>query len=99
METFSITTILWLIASGAVIGYIVGIIMRKEGIGVDKNILWGMGSTVGIGGIFLLFELSGVMLYAFIGTLAFLFIVNVFHFHHLQDVLGSETAREPRREL
>ena len=99
METFSITTLIWLTILGTTTGYIVGIIIGHEGTTLISNIIWSIIGAVAVGIISLLFELSGVLIYAFIGTLAVLFIVNIFHLHHIEDIIGDETPEEPKREL
>jgi len=34
-------------------------------------------------------QLTGVLLFAMMGTLATLFIANVFHLHHIEDIEGD----------
>ena len=89
METFSTTTIFWLFVLGATTGWIVSYLMGREGITLIRNLIWGTGGAVLIGLIGLWLELSGVLLFALMGTLATLFLANVFHLHHVEDILGD----------
>lgn len=89
METLSATTIFWLLVLGATTGWIVGYIIGREGITLVSNVIWGtLGALViGLCGLFL--NMSGVLLFAFMGTLATLFLANVFHLHHVEDITGD----------
>ena len=89
METLSATTIFWLIALGSITGWLVGYLMGREGKTKYSNALWGIFGALSIGIVALLVGLSGVLLYAFMGTLATLFIANVFHEHHKEDRSGN----------
>lgn len=89
METLSATTIFWLIVLGATTGWIVGYFIGHEGITLVSNLIWGTAGAVLIGLIGLWLELSGVLLFALMGTLATLFLANVFHLHHVEDILGD----------
>lgn len=89
METLSATTIFWLLILGVTTGWIIGYWVGHEGITLASNIIWGGLGSVLIGIIALLLQLSGVLLFALMGTLAMLFIANVFHLHHIEDVKGD----------
>lgn len=89
METISATTIFWLLVLGATTGWVIGYWVGHEGITLISNIIWGTAGAVLIGIIGLLLGLSGVLLYALMGALATLFIANVFHLHHIEDVEGD----------
>ncbi len=89
METFSATTIFWLIVLGTTTGWIVGYLIGREGTSQMKNLIWGVVGSVLTGLIGLILNLSGVLLFALMGTLAILFLANVFHLHHEEDVYGD----------
>ncbi len=89
METLSATTIFWLLILGITTGWVLGYLVGHEGISLRGNIVWGSVSAVLIGVLGLYLELSGVLLYSFMGTLAMLFLVNVFHLHHVEDIKGD----------
>ncbi|PAU93155.1 hypothetical protein CK503_13430 [Aliifodinibius salipaludis] len=89
METLTATTIFWLLVLGATEGWVIGYIIGDEGITVRSNVVWGLigAPVVGICGLYV--EISGVLLFAFMGTLAILFLANVFHLHHVEDIKGD----------
>jgi len=75
------------ITIGLLVGFIVGSVIKEEGISLYANLFWGSvgGIINGWIGLWLL-EGDGVF-FAFQGTWAFLFIMNVFHQHHVEDIL------------
>jgi len=89
METLSATTIFWLLVLGATTGWIVGYIIGHEGITLISNVIWGtLGAPlVGICGLYV--QISGVLVFSLLGTLAMLFLANVFHLHHVEDITGD----------
>lgn len=89
METLSATTIFWFIVLGATTGWIVGYWVGQEGVTLISNIVWGTAGAVLVGIFGLYLELSGVLLFSFMGTLAMLFLANVFHLHHVEDIKGD----------
>lgn len=89
METFSATTIFWMIVLGATTGWLIGYWVGHEGVTLLSNIIWGTAGAVCIGVLGLYLQLSGVLLYALMGTLATLFLANVFHLHHVEDLEGD----------
>lgn len=95
METITNVMIYWYISIGLLIGYIYGMIMKKEGAPMKWNIFWGMMAAIIMGIIGVINGLGDGIWFSFIATIAFLFLVNVFHNHHEEDVLGeiSHSAR------
>ncbi len=89
METLSVTTIFWLLVLGATTGWVIGYWVGHEGVSLRSNIMWGIFGSILVGLIGLYLGLSGVLLFALLGTLATLFIANVFHLHHVQDIKGD----------
>lgn len=89
METISAKTIFWLLVLGASTGWVIGYWVGHEGITLVGNIIWGTAGAVVIGLLGLYLQLTGVLLFAMMGTLAMLFIVNVFHMHHVEDIKGD----------
>jgi len=88
MTTLSATLIFWLIAQGMAIGAVYGMIIKSEGVTVPANTVWGMIGSVATGSIAVFLQLGDELLFAFVGTLAFLFLVNAFHLHHDEDLFG-----------
>lgn len=89
MELITNVMIYWYISMGLLIGLIYGMLMRKEGAPMSWNLVWGMISAVMMGYIGVFNELGDGIWFSFIATVAFLFLVNVFHNHHEEDVLGE----------
>lgn len=97
METLTLTTLFWLSVLGAVVGWIAGFFVKNEGIALEYNVIWGITSALLIGVISLLMELGGPLLFSFVGTLASLFIVNLFHLHHIEDLFEDSATKKPRK--
>lgn len=93
MIVLSGTAIFWFTALGLVIGLLYGLIIKKEGISVAGNILWGVISSVLTGSLGIWLNFGDGLLFAFMYTIAFLFIVNVFHQHHEEDIYGNSKPR------
>lgn len=89
METLTGVHIYWFISVGLIVGLVMGLIVGKEGVSLEGNIIMGaVGAVImGIVGVYVGFS-DGVW-FSFIGLIAFLFIINVFHQHHVEDVLGE----------
>jgi len=90
METLSATTIFWLIALGGITGWLVGYLMGHEGRSKYSNIIWGVLGSLIVGLAALWVGMSGVLLFALMGTLGTLLIVNAFHSHHEEDIYEKE---------
>ncbi len=81
MEELNGVTIYWLISIGLLVGYIMDLIMIKQGIGMTGNLVGGVLGAVIIGVSLILIGIFAPLVYATIGSIAFLFLVNVFSFH------------------
>jgi uncharacterized membrane protein YeaQ/YmgE (transglycosylase-associated protein family) len=92
MEELNAVTIYWLISIGLLIGYITDLIMIKRGIGMIGNVIWGAGGSVIIGVICIILGLFAPLVYATLGSITFLFLINVFSFRteHVTDAKASE---------
>jgi uncharacterized membrane protein YeaQ/YmgE (transglycosylase-associated protein family) len=93
MEELNAVTIYWLISIGLLVGYITDIIMIKRGIGMIGNVVWGAIGSLILGVICIVLGLFGPLVYAAIGSIAFLFLINVFSFH--TDDVTDAKASEP----
>lgn len=93
MEELNAVTIYWLISIGLLVGYITDLAMIKRGIGTIGNIVWGAIGSVIIGVISILLNMFGPLIYAAIGSIAFLFLINVFSFH--TESVTDASASEP----
>ncbi|HEX6983080.1 MAG TPA: hypothetical protein VF181_09990 [Balneolaceae bacterium] len=79
MEALNGATIFWLITLGMIAGALVKVVMWKSTVDIVPNIVFGVLGTLIVGGITISLSLPGGLLFAFIGTLAILFIINVFN--------------------
>lgn len=86
MEELNAVTIYWLISIGLLVGYVIDLVMIKRGIGMYGNIFWGAAGAVIIGVLLISFGLYAPLVYAAIGSIAFLFLINVFSFHTSEQV-------------
>lgn len=78
MEEVNGTTIYWLISIGLMIGYVIWLFMGKRCMNLTGNLIGGVTGSVIIGICAIYLNLVGPLVYASIGSLAFLFLVNIF---------------------
>lgn len=88
MIVLSGTAVFWFMALGLLVGYLFGQIIKHEGVTLGANIIWGILASVLTGSIAIILELGDGLIFALLGTLTTLFLVNVFHQHHVEDVYG-----------
>lgn len=81
MEEINAVTVYWLISIGLLIGYIMDLVMIKRGVGIKGNLIGGVMGSLIIGFSLISLNLHGPLIYASIGSVAFLFLINVFSFH------------------
>ena len=81
MEELNGVTIYWLISIGMLVGFIIDLIMIKRGIGMIGNTIGGAVGSVIIGVSAILLNMFAPLIFAAIGSIAFLFLINVFSFH------------------
>lgn len=79
MEAFDGTTIFWLLALGMLTGAVVKVAMWNTTIDIIPNLVAGIAGSIIVGGLTVALGLPGGLLFAFLGSLAILFILNVFH--------------------
>jgi hypothetical protein len=92
MEGINGIMIYWFTSVGLIIGLIFGLVIRKEGISLWGNIIWGVISANIMGFIGIYMNIGDGLLFACVATLPFLFLVNVFHQHHIEDLFGEITT-------
>jgi hypothetical protein len=85
MEELTGTAIFWMLSIGLLTGTLVGRFIEWEGVSFYANVIWGGISGVVTGSIALWFGIGDGVLFALLGTIAVLFLVNVFHQHHDED--------------
>lgn len=79
MEALDGTTIFWLFALGMLTGGAVKLVMWNTSVSLISNLAAGVGGSIIVGGLTVALQLPGGLLFAFLGSLAILFILNVFH--------------------
>jgi hypothetical protein len=89
MKILSLTQIYWYASIGAVIGFIFGVVIKKEGVSLEANLFWGVVGAILMGAIGFNRGLGDGVLFSFMATWVFLFLINVFHQHHTEDLFGE----------
>ena len=79
MEIIDGATIFWLIALGMFMGGAAKVVMWNTNVGLMSNVLAGAAGAVIMGGLIAMLNMEGFLLFAFLGSLAILFIINVFN--------------------
>lgn len=79
MDVLDGATIFWLIALGMIIGAVAKLAMRQTTIGLIPNLVAGVAGSLIVGSITVLLQLPGGIVFAAVGSLAILFILNVFY--------------------
>lgn len=80
MEELNAVTIYWLISIGLLVGLVIDLSMFKTGIGMIKNLVWGAIGSVIIGVVMISLNIFAPLIFAALGSIAFLFLFNVFSF-------------------
>lgn len=88
MVELSATAYFWFISLGLTAGAIFGLIINREGTSLAANIIWGIVGAVITGTLGIIMGLGDGLLFALAGTMGVLFLANVFHQHHVEDVFG-----------
>jgi uncharacterized membrane protein YeaQ/YmgE (transglycosylase-associated protein family) len=95
MEQLSGTLIYWYISVGLIVGLVNGLVIGKEGVSFFANLGFGVLGAVIMGIIGLLFGIGDGVFFSFIATWPFLFLVNVFHHHHREELLEDLRDAKP----
>jgi len=91
MEELNSVTIYWLVSIGLMIGYVVWLFMGKRCMNMTGNLIGGVLGSVSIGICAILLNLVAPLVYAAIGSVAFLFLANIFstHVEHIDQAQTS----------
>ena|SRR6056297_2658630 len=89
MEELTLTLIYWYASVGLFVGFLFGLIIEREGISLEANVFWGCVGGILMGIIGLIFGIVDGVFFSFFTNWAFLFLINVFHQHHVEDILGE----------
>lgn len=79
MEVLDGTIIFWFIALGLVIGSLVKVALWNNGVQLVSNLIGGVLGSVIVGSIAVIFQMPGSLIFALLGSVSILFILNVFH--------------------
>jgi hypothetical protein len=89
MQEITWYLIYWYASIGLLVGFIFGVIIRDEGVSIEANIFWGVVGAVMMGVIGFMSNIGDGVFFSFWATWAFLFLINVFHQHHKEDIFGE----------
>ncbi|NIW80282.1 MAG: hypothetical protein GWN16_12855 [Calditrichae bacterium] len=79
MEELNGTMIFWLIAVGMVAGALTKVSIWKQGVELVPNLIAGVIGAVIIGSAAVMINMPGSLVFGFLGSIAVLFILNVFY--------------------
>lgn len=79
MDVLNGTTIFWLFALGILVGGAAKLVMWNTTVDLLSNLAAGVAGSLIVGGVTVALQLPGGFLFAFLGSLSILFILNVFH--------------------
>ncbi|MDR8392970.1 hypothetical protein NC796_17575 [Aliifodinibius sp. S!AR15-10] len=78
MEQVSGEIVFWLLALGALTGWLSQLVMGKDGFGLVPNLIGGAFGSLVTGLLALSLNLPGTLLFGFLGCMSILFLANVF---------------------
>lgn len=84
MEVLDGTTLFWLLALGMLVGGATKLVMWNTTVALLPNLIAGMAGALIVGGLLVALQLPGGLLFAFLGSLSILFILNVFNMERQQ---------------
>lgn len=79
MEVLNGTIIFWFIAIGMVVGALIKLALWNNGVRVITNLIAGILGAIVVGSISVILEFPGSLILSVMGSIAVLFILNVFH--------------------
>jgi len=79
MELLDGATIFWLFTIGLLVGGAMKVIMWNTSVSLLANLAAGVSGSIVVGGLTAALQLPSGILFAFLGSLAILFILNVFN--------------------
>ncbi len=79
MEELNGTMIFWLISVGLVAGALIKVGIWKQGVELVPNLIGGVVGAVVIGSVAVMVGMPGSLVFGFLGSMAVLFIMNVFY--------------------
>jgi len=96
MEELNGVTIYWLISIGLLVGLCVDLLLVSRSIGLIQNAIWGAIGSVIIGVFMIILNMFAPLLYAALGAVAFLFLINVFSFEevHKEAIRATQNIKK-----
>ncbi len=85
MEELNGTMIFWLISVGLVAGALTKVSIWKQGVELVPNLIAGVIGALVVGSVAVMINMPGSLVFGFLGSLAVLFILNVFYLHSDED--------------
>lgn len=79
MEVLSGTLIFWFISVGLVVGALTSVLIWNRGVKLVTNLVGGVLGALVVGVISVYLEFPGSLVFALVGSISILFILNVFH--------------------
>jgi hypothetical protein len=85
MEELNGTMIFWLISVGLIAGALTKVTIWKQGVELIPNLIGGAIGAVIVGSVAIMVKMPGSLAFGFLGSLAVLFIINVFYLQSDED--------------
>lgn len=79
MEELNGTMIFWLISVGLVAGALTKVSIWEKGVELVPNLIAGVIGAVVVGSVAVMVSMPGSLVFGFLGSVAVLFIMNVFY--------------------
>jgi uncharacterized membrane protein YeaQ/YmgE (transglycosylase-associated protein family) len=96
MEELNGVTIYWLLSIGLFVGLCVDLLLMNRSIGLIRNAIWGAIGSVIIGVIMIILNMFAPLMYAALGAVALLFLINVFSFEevHKEAIRATQNIKK-----
>lgn len=79
MEVLDTATLFWFFALGLLAGGLTKLALGKMGVNLIPNLVAGVLGAIVVGCVALIFQFPGSLIFALLGSISILFILNVFH--------------------
>lgn len=88
MEQLNGELFFWFISQGLIVSYLLKLVYGNEGTNMVYNLVGGTLGSLVMGVLSVVMGIYGSVIFAFLGNVTVLFLMNVFHQHHVEDMLG-----------
>lgn len=79
MEALNGTLLFWFISVGLLVGALTKVLLWNRGVKLVTNLVGGVLGAIVVGAISIFLEFPGSLVFALMGSISILFILNVFH--------------------